>query len=84
MKIGSLLCFILLFDIYRPTHFTQEDKMMMDGFDVTNGILPATQTVDIEAAKSTTSSTSSNWLPLHHCPAIISRLHSPSFLALIL
>jgi hypothetical protein len=47
--------------------------MMMDGFDVTNGILPATQAADIEAAKSTTSSTSSDWSSLHHCPAIISR-----------
>jgi hypothetical protein len=51
MRIGSLLCFLLLFDKYRPTHFTQEDKMMMDGFDFTNGILSATQAVDRSGKK---------------------------------
>jgi hypothetical protein len=47
--------------------------MMMDGFDVTNSILPATQAADIEVAKSTTSSTLSDWSSLHHRPAIILR-----------
>jgi hypothetical protein len=46
MRIRSLLFFYTFFLHIPSNSFHTENKMMMNGFDLTNGILPATQAAD--------------------------------------